>query len=186
MESTKLDEITTQQIAAQAISAEEARQRIEAYLQAWRMGDAQWTRDCAAEILLAAKRRTPTGDGGLLREAIEEADLFVANWFKQFAPAELEGSPAGEGARVQQRAAMLFGASAGANCELADRTQWLAAMRQGSLNLAAALRPARPPETRAFTMQTSLSRLPSIQLIAGWIVMMVLLFLAFTLTHHRI
>ena len=46
-----------------------------------------------------------------------------------------------------------------------------------------ALIPQRPLETRLNTMETSLSKLPSIRIIAGWILLIVGLALAFILTH---
>jgi hypothetical protein len=46
-----------------------------------------------------------------------------------------------------------------------------------------ALYPERPQETTLITMETSLSRLPSFRIVAGWIVLIVALFLAFIFTH---
>jgi hypothetical protein len=41
----------------------------------------------------------------------------------------------------------------------------------------------RPVETPISDMQTSLSRLPSIRMVAGWFLLIILLVLAFTFTH---
>jgi hypothetical protein len=52
------------------------------------------------------------------------------------------------------------------------------------VDLDKALCPQRPPETMLHTMETSLSRLPSFRIVAGWIVLIVGLFLAFVFTHQ--
>jgi hypothetical protein len=46
-----------------------------------------------------------------------------------------------------------------------------------------ALEPQRPSETHLTTMETSLSRLPSFRMIAGWFLLVTLLVLAFIFTH---
>jgi hypothetical protein len=42
--------------------------------------------------------------------------------------------------------------------------------------------PQRPPETHPMTMETSLDRLPSFRMIAGWFVLIALIVLAFIFT----
>jgi hypothetical protein len=152
--------------------------RVEAYLRAWRIGDSDWARECAQEIVAAARTRISTeASSSPIQAAIDEADSFLHRWFQETAP-----ESAREG-RPDRRLALLAGASAEAN--FSDRTQLAAAFRQGTLNFTRALSPSRPPETRAITMQTSLSRLPSIRIIAGWLLLIALLFVAFLLTHHH-
>lgn len=46
-----------------------------------------------------------------------------------------------------------------------------------------ALYPERPRETTLITMETSLSRLPSFRIVAGWIALIFVLFLSFIFTH---
>jgi hypothetical protein len=50
--------------------------------------------------------------------------------------------------------------------------------------VAAMAEPARAPELGIETMQTSLSRLPSIRMVAGWLLLVALLFLTFIFTHQ--
>lgn len=50
--------------------------------------------------------------------------------------------------------------------------------------LKSCLEPERPIETPISSMQTSLSRLPSLRILAGWLVLIVLLILTFKVTHH--
>jgi hypothetical protein len=155
--------------------------RVQAYLSAWRIGDREWAADCAQEIVASARKR---GEGDPVSAALAEADLFLQRWFQQFSAGTAEAHAAEGEVGIEKRLALLAGAPADAN--FADRVQLAAAFRHGALNMDAALKPARHPETRAITMQTSLSRLPSIRIIAGWLLLIALLFLAFVLTHHHL
>jgi len=51
------------------------------------------------------------------------------------------------------------------------------------IDLQKALHPQRPLETSLHTMETSLSRLPSFRIVAGWAALIIGLFLAFVFTH---
>jgi hypothetical protein len=149
---------------------EEILARVQAYLSAWRLGDPEWSRDCAREIVRVARRET-VAKGSEVQVAIEEADRFLNRWFEKVGSENIEQK-------------LLFGAPANSRLDLGNREQMADILRHGAMNLARAKTPARLPETRPMTMQTSLSRLPSIRLIGGWIVLIALLFLAFVLTHR--
>ena len=145
----------------------EAFARVEAYLAAWRVGDGEWVRDCARKIVASARRRT-VAEGREIEAAVEEADEFLKSWFEQSGAADV----------------LIFGAPAKQGLDFGDRVQVAEILNEGALNLARAKVPARQPETRPMTMQTSLSRLPSIQLIGGWIILIAVLFLVFVVTHR--
>jgi hypothetical protein len=51
-------------------------------------------------------------------------------------------------------------------------------------NLERALTPQRPPETYLTTMETSLTRLPSFRIVAGWFALIAGLIVAFIFTHQ--
>jgi hypothetical protein len=51
------------------------------------------------------------------------------------------------------------------------------------IDLEKALQPQRPMETSLHTMETSLSRLPSLRIVVGWVGLIIGLFLAFVFTH---
>ncbi len=146
---------------------EEALRRVEAYLSAWRIGDAQWTRDCAREILGAARRST-VSQGNELKAGLDEAEKFIKSYLDKPESAE----------------ALAFGVPLEGRLDFGDRAKLSEVMDDGILNLGRSKTPVRPPETRAMKMQTSLSRLPSIRLIGGWIGLIALLFLLFVLTHR--
>jgi len=158
------------EIDAPSAEWEEALDRVQAYLSAWGLSDLEWSRDSAREIVRAARKET-VAKGSEIQAAIEEADRFLQRWFEKVGPENIEQT-------------LLFGAPAGQRPDLSDREKTGKLLREGALNLARARTPSRPPETRPMKMQTSLSRLPSIRLIGGWIVLIGLLFLAFVLTHR--
>jgi hypothetical protein len=160
---------------------EEAHSRVRAYLAAWRIGDQESRQNCSSEIIQLARKRV-TAVPGLtpLEAAMDQADEFLASWFVPSAdPASQNHS---SGLSTEARIALLLGSPGGA-LNFADRTQMIAASRQGALTCTQARVPGRSPEMRAMTMQTSLSRLPSIRLIGGWIGLIGLLILSFFLTH---
>jgi hypothetical protein len=148
---------------------EEALARVQAYLSAWRMGDAE-ARDCAREIVRLV-RRQPVARGSEIEVAIKEADRFLNGRFEKVGAENIE-----------QR--LLLGGTVNQTFDFRNHEQITHILREGALNLARARTPARPPETLPMTMKTSLSRLPSIRLIGGWVVLIALLFLAFVVTHR--
>jgi hypothetical protein len=146
------------------------------------MGDAGWVRERSQEILSAARLRVSAdASASPMKAAMDEAEAFMHHCCQQFGTVASAQS-VGED-EPNERLMLLVGAPAEANP--GDRIQMAAAFRQGALNWRRALAPARLPETPAMTMQTSLSRLPSIRIIAGWLFLIALLFLAFILTHGR-
>lgn len=145
----------------------EAEQRVAAYLAAWKFGDTAWARDCAREIIASAQQ-SAVPPGREIEAAVEHADEFLKGWFEKPDAAE----------------ALLFGEALNKPLDFCNRAQIADLLGEGQVNMGRARVPARPPETRPMTMQTSLSRLPSIRLIAGWIVLVALLFLVFVLTHR--
>jgi hypothetical protein len=148
---------------------EETLARVQAYLSTWRLGDAE-ARDCAREIMRLA-RREPVPKGSEIEVAIAEADRCLKRRFEKVGAEN-----------VEQR--LLFGGTVNQTFDFGNHEQIADILREGALNLARARTPSRPPETLPMTMKTSLSRLPSIHLIAGWVILIGLLFLAFALTHR--
>jgi hypothetical protein len=63
-----------------------------------------------------------------------------------------------------------------------DASKLAQAYTRGARATLQSLQPQRPPITRPMVMQTSLTRLPSFRIIAGWFVLIALLVLAFILT----
>jgi hypothetical protein len=166
-----------------ATNTEELFLRVRAYLSVWRIGGAEWLEDCAREIADHAAKRLAVEPGATAELiAIDEADAFLRDWFGTVDRANQQNHDS-RGVPLETRIALAFGSPPGDEVRFADRTQVIAALRQGELNAACAFAPSRPPETRAMVMQTSLSRLPSIQLIGGWCLLIALLVLAFFLTH---
>lgn len=185
-----VESVATNEEIAVAGPHEESERQIEAvaeqvqsYLALWRIGDEEWLRECSREIVQSACNRLEAEANTPLAELVlAETEAFLRRWFEQSLP--LEPASANEpSAPGGVRAALLMGAP-GAECSaFSDPIQLRAAFLQGRLNLAAARMPTRPPETRAMTMKTSLSRLPSIRLIGAWIACIILLVVAFILTH---
>ena len=176
--------IGTARVPLPDYSEETLESRVHAYLAAWRIGGEEWLRDCSHEIMSAVgERLAREPSSSPERMAIEEADRFVNSWLTQFVP-EGAAAPVTEGGiPLQSRLAVLYGIPPNARLPLEDRVQAVGAMRQGLLNSKAARTVTRPPETRAMRMQTSLSRLPSTRIIAGWFLLAALLFVVFLLTH---
>ncbi len=141
---------------------DEARVRVQAYLTGRRLGDGEWVRNCAGQILHSC-RQSNISQGSELEAALREADRLLNHLGAHDAGGSLEfvrplffPRPPNGHFEQEQLEALL-----------------------GQVKV-----PARPSETRPMRMQTSLSRLPSIRLIGGWIVLIALLFLVFLLTHR--
>ena len=159
----------------------DVRSHVRRYLAAWRLGDDDWLNEGSEEILRAVRSRLGEScEEDRARAAMEEAEAFVAAWFQKVLP---HSGRQENGVSVRARMALLLGSSPDKRSGVPDPLQLNAAWRQGGMSLERALLPSRPPETRAFSMQTSLSRLPSMRLIAGWFLLVAALGLAFFLTH---
>jgi HD-like signal output (HDOD) protein len=114
---------------------EKARERLDAYLRAWRLPD-DLREEIAATVLACATER--------LEREPELDSIAVA---------------------IEE-------------CEKAMRPR----LNKSFAATIPPLTPNRPPETYPMTMQTSLTRLPSFRIIAGWFVLIALIVLAFILT----
>jgi hypothetical protein len=178
---TNLTIATAEEIASVPESWDDVLFKIQSYLLAWRIGDEDWLLQSAREILESTRKRISAEPHlGRTGVAIEEADAFLCQWFAQLSD---QSSSDRYAPSLEERVAFLLGAPRGDPFPLSDAIQLSGALRQGTLNFARALTPSRPPESRAITMQTSLSRLPSFRLIAGWFLLIGLLLVLFLLTH---
>ena len=153
---------STDKIDLQPPAWDEALVRVQAYLGATRVGDAEWARNCAQEVVNSAMEGN-IPEGREMEAALREADEFL----KGLAQDESEVSE-------EIIKLLVFGVSANGTLGQEQRERLLTQIKI----------PARPPETPSMRMQTSLSRLPSIRLIGGWIVLIALLFVVFLLTHR--
>jgi hypothetical protein len=112
------------------VEVEEARERVDAYLRAWRLPDAV-REEVAAAAMASIEARFDGDPQKDIRVAIQEAEN---------------------------------------------------ALRSQLANEIPPLTPNRAPETHPMTMETSLTRLPSFRIIAGWFLLIALIVLAFILT----
>ena len=112
------------------VEVEEARERVDAYLRAWRLPDAV-REEVAAAVMASIEARFDRDSQKEIRVAIEESEN---------------------------------------------------ALRSRLANEIPPLTPNRAPETHPMTMETSLTRLPSFRIIAGWFLLIALIVLAFILT----
>ena len=155
---------------------EELRQSLRDYFRAWRLPEA-WQEELLAETMWAVRddlARDPAGD---LRElAFEKAERAIQERLNEV----LRGARENEGPlSPEERLALLC---AGPLTERDAASELRAAFTSAVRLLDSAKAPARPPETHLAGMETSLTRLPSIRMVTGWIVLIVLLFLAFVFT----
>ena len=88
-----------------------------------------------------------------------------------------------QGIPVDQRAAMLWaGLPELWRNEGADPIALSAAYARGAVAAKLSQHTRRPPETHPMTMETSLSHLPSLRMIGGWVLIIAALILAFIFT----
>ena len=132
-----MEGVVEQVNARSARELPEARAKVQAYLRAWRLPDAE-IEELAAMLMGCLEQRSREEDMVLERAAIEEAERMLRARFDE--------------------------------------------ILSSTLPPASSLTTQRPPETRPMTMETSLSRLPSFRIIAGWFVIIALLALAFIFT----
>jgi hypothetical protein len=161
-----------QPLVSQAENWEEVRFKIEAYLRAWRF---PYRSENLAEILRSAKDRAKMEPELCRTEiAIEEADKLIQSHSKNASCGEYDGAVS-----IEERLALLIASSRGTNS-----FENPLAYQEAGKKLQLALHPQRPLETHPMTMKTSLSRLPSFRLIAGWAAVVILLVLIFIFTHR--
>jgi hypothetical protein len=161
-------------------SEPEARARIEAYLRAWKLPppiieEILTTMDCAETGTLGQPESNPR------RTACENAERILrarlAEWLgNNFAP----GNPS---ISVEERVAMLWaGLPEKWQKNINDTVELAKACSQGERALRLTQEPQRPPETQPMTMETSLTRLPSFRIVAGWFALIALIIFAFIFT----
>jgi hypothetical protein len=158
----------------------EAQARVEACLRAWKLPppmieEILTTMDCAETRSLGESESYPSGAACENAERIVRARL--AEWLGNvFAPKEANIS-------VEERVAMLWaGLPEKWQKNINDTVDLANAYSQGEMALKLSQQPQRPPETQPMTMETSLTRLPSFRIVAGWFAMIVLIILAFIFT----
>lgn len=158
---------------------DEARAKVDAYLRAWKLPEAA-RRELLDMAMMCAEAR-PENQGDAARVAIEEAERLLRGKLNEMLGNALTG--AGDGVTEQERLAMLW---AGLPDRWRDPSADTAALSRdyakGALAATLAQQPQRPPQTHPTVMQTSLSRLPSFRMVAGWGLLIVLIVLAFIFT----
>jgi hypothetical protein len=169
-----------QSASFQSDSCDELRAKIESYLLAWGFPNRASTREAAAGILGAVQPPlADRADFDPARTAIEECDKFLAAHFRKSST----DFPAtdGDALAVMGRVALLIGDAPGKLPEALPGSisfsEWMAVFELTKQPQ----RPIEPLPTK--TMQTSLSRLPSFGLIAGWSAVVLVLVLVFIFTH---
>ncbi len=180
---------------SETVAPEKVEARVEAYLRTCRIGEEEWRKQAAREITRSvlnvdsrASRANP------MEAAFQEADRLLAEGFAQGAQnnlAKRDESTPRDGSSTftlspERRLALLFGADPAKPIPFTNRGELIEIMRRGEISFGRATRCGRSPEMRQLTMQTSLSRLPSIGLIGGWIVLIALLFFLFVITHRSL
>jgi len=168
---------------AEQVDWDEVRFKIECYLRAWRFREDDAFRELVRSILSSAQSRVAENPHiNPARIAIEETDQFLEAWWKRTLAQSIE-APDDINWTRQQVALLLAYLPTKSQREFLSADPDLSAYRQASIKLRLARQPQRPAESCPDRMRTSLSRLPSFRLIAGWFLFAVLLFLTFIFTH---
>jgi hypothetical protein len=162
---------------------EEAREKVEAYLRAWKLPGAIVEELTTAALDCARSQCECDSKIDPMCAALDDARNLLRARLNEMHGNALGGEKEEEGMSHQQCAAILWsglpeqwaGEGSGAS-KLAE------AYTRGARAAVQSLQPQRPPITRPMVMQTSLTRLPSFRIIAGWFVLIALLVLAFILT----
>ena len=158
----------------------ETRARAEAYLRAWKLpppmiDEILTNMDCAETATLGQQESNPG------RTACEQAERILRARLTEclgngFTPNEANIS-------VAERVAMLWaGLPEKWQKNIDDARGLSAAYSQGERTLKLTQEPQRAPETQPMTMETSLTRLPSFRIVAGWFALIALIILAFIFT----
>jgi hypothetical protein len=159
----------------EARAVEEARRKVDAYLRAWRLPEG--VREELAEMAVTCAE----GEADISRAAIAHADRLLHGRLNEMLGNALAAEE--QGISVQERAAMLWGGLP----ELwrkggVDTVALSAAYSRGALAAALSQHTQRPPETYPMTMETSLSRLPSLRMVGGWFLIIAAVVLIFIFT----
>jgi hypothetical protein len=169
-------QVADQTVDARAAKAlEQARRKLDDYLRAWRLPDE------VREELAGMAMTCAEGEPDISRAVIAHADRLLHARLNEM----LGGALAAEvqGISVEERAAMLWaGLPELWRREGIDPATLSAAYSRGALASNLSQHTQRPPETRPMTMETSLSHLPSLRMIGGWVVIIALIVLAFIFT----
>lgn len=162
---------------------EEARAKAEAYLRAWKLPAGIVEELTTAALDCARSQCECDSKIDPMCAALEDARSLLRDRLNEMHGNALRGEKEEEGISHHQCAAILWSglpeqwAGEGTNAsKLAE------AYTRGERATVQSLQPQRPPITRPMVMQTSLTRLPSFRIIAGWFVLIALLVLAFILT----
>jgi hypothetical protein len=157
---------------------EQARVRVDAYLRAWNLPEA--LREELAVVTMASveNRLAENPELDPLRGAIDDVERFLHARLNEALGNAL--TPAEQGICESDRLAMFVGGvvekwSRGDPQSAISNTHTEATARL-------ALQPQRPAETSPQSMHTSLSRLPSLRMIGGWFLLIVVIVLAFIFT----
>lgn len=158
-----------------AKASDEARQKVDAYLRAWRLPDP------VREELVDAAVICAEGEADLSRAVISHADRLLHARLNELLGNTLASEE--QGISVQERSAMLWaGLPERWRQEGTDPLALSAAYSRGALASSLSQHTQRPPETHPMTMETSLSHLPSLRMIGGWFLIIALIVLAFIFT----
>jgi hypothetical protein len=165
----------------QTSAVNEALRKVEAYIRAWRLPDEMAQEVVTSSVVRAAALLTNDGSADPTRTAIAEAEKVLRERLNK-----MLGGALGEDANeisVEERAALLWARlpdlwARDAN----DAAALAAAYSKGLSAMKLAQQPQRLPQTHPMVMQTSLTRLPSFRIVAGWFALVVLIILAFIFT----
>jgi hypothetical protein len=161
--------------AREARAVEETRRKVAAYLRAWGLPD-QLREELADMAMTCAE-----GEADVARAAIAQADRLLHARLNEMLGNALAAEE--QGIAVEERAAMLWGGLPELwRKEGVDTVALLAAYSRGAVAAALSQHTQRPPETYPMTMETSLSRLPSLRMVGGWFLIITALVLAFIFT----
>jgi hypothetical protein len=161
---------------------DEARLRLECYLRAWRL-PRERRRELSEKILGSVRARLADESATeILPAVIAEADKLLAARLRDIA---MSSSDAGDNKiGVEDRVKLLFaGLPETWEADGSDLRIDQVAYARATAAVQTAHNPQRAPETHPMKMRTSLTRLPSLRMIAGWFLLITLLFLAFIVTH---
>lgn len=158
-----------------AKALEQARSKLDAYLRVWRLPD-DVREEIAGMALTSAE-----GEADLWRGVIAHADRLMHARLNEMLGNALVAEE--QGISIQERAALLWGGLPEMwRKEGSDPVALSAAYTRGALASTLSRHTQRPPETHPMTMETSLSRLPSLRMIAGWFAITAWIVLAFIFT----
>ena len=168
-------QVTEQIDALDTNALREARRRVDEYLRAWRLPES--VREELGEMAVTCAE----GEADFSRAVIAQADRLLHARLNEMLGNALAAEE--QGITVEERAAMLWGGLPEMwRKEGADPVALSAASSRGALAAALSQHTQRAPETRPMTMETSLTRLPSLRMIAGWFLIIALIVLAFIYT----